>query len=239
MHRNRRSWQWVATVVVLVVELVAVGTTSVAQADQLPKVLPLDSSPYGSTYGEWSARWWQWVMAVPAATNPNLDTTGANCGVGQVGPVWFLAGAFGGSFNRTCTVPAGKALLLTPLTQLNGSGAFDCEPTAPGLCNLNSLRALAAAFADNPTTLEVVVDGHRLKNVGRYRIQSPAFSITYPEGAVFGLPSGTLMPNVSDGYWLLLAPLSVGTHTITLMAVTNPEVGSFPVKVIWHLTITP
>jgi hypothetical protein len=81
MQRNQRSWRWVVTVVVLVVGLVAVGAIPVAQADQLPKVLPLDSSPFGNTYGEWSARWWQWVMAIPAATNPNLDTTGANCGV--------------------------------------------------------------------------------------------------------------------------------------------------------------
>jgi hypothetical protein len=178
-------------------------------------------------------------MAIPEATNPNLDATGAHCAVGQVGPVWFLAGTFGtlgDSVIRSCTVPAGKALLLTPLTQLDGSGAFDCEPTAPGLCDVNALRALAAEFVDNPTTLEVIVDGHRLKNVGDYRVQSPVFSITYPEGAVFGLPSGTSTPNLADGYWLLLAPLSAGAHTIQITGVGNSGFGG---KVTYHLTIAP
>ena len=236
MQWNQKVWRHVVAVTLAVVELLVVAMIPVAQADPKPKVLSLDSSPYGNTYGEWSARWWQWLMAIPEATNPNFDPTGANCAVGQVGPVWFLAGAFGGSFTRSCTVPAGKALLLTPLTQLNGSGAFDCEPTAPGLCNLNTLRALAAAFADNPTTLEVVVDGHPLKNVGDQRVQSPVFSLTYPEGAVFGLPSGTSTPNLADGYWLLLAPLSAGAHTIQITGVGNSGFGG---KVTYHLTIAP
>jgi hypothetical protein len=236
MQRNQRFWRNVVAVTLAVVGLLVIGTIPVAHADPNPKVLPLDSSPYGNTYGEWSARWWQWVMSTPAATNPNLDSTGANCAVGQVGPVWFLAGTFGDSFTRSCTVPAGKALLLTPLTQLDGSGAFDCEPTAPGLCNLNALRDLAAQFADNPMTLEVIVDGHPVRNVGDYRVQSPVFSITYPEGAVFGLPKGTSTPNLSDGYWLLLAPPPAGAHTIFIKGVNN---SGFGVVLTYHLTIAP
>jgi len=27
--------------------------------------------------------WWQWLLSIPTAVNPNLDSTGANCGVGQ------------------------------------------------------------------------------------------------------------------------------------------------------------
>src|SRR5262249_1013689 len=166
--------------------------------------------------------------------------------VARTGPVWFLAGGLGGAATRHCTVPAGKALLMTPLTQLDGAGALDCDPTVPSvLCNVNTLRALAAAFADDPTTLEVTVDGHQVQHVGDYRVQSPVFSITYPDNNVLSflagteIPSGTYTPNVSDGYWLLLAPLSAGAHTIHLKAVTNPTVGSFTVEVTWHLTITP
>jgi hypothetical protein len=63
----------------------------VAQAhdDRRPTVFPLDSSPYGNTYGEWSARWAQWNLAIPTPTHPNLDPTGEHCGEGQEGPVWF------------------------------------------------------------------------------------------------------------------------------------------------------
>src|ERR1700736_2743901 len=73
-------------------------------ADQNPSVFAPGSKPYGLSYGGWSARWWQWLLPIPPALNPNLDTTGVNCAQGQAGPVWFLAGTFGGSATRTCTV---------------------------------------------------------------------------------------------------------------------------------------
>ena len=34
--------------------------------------------PYGSSYGEWAAKWWQWVLTQPTPTNPLLDATGEN-----------------------------------------------------------------------------------------------------------------------------------------------------------------
>src|SRR4029077_20020533 len=57
-------------------------------------VYPPGSNPLGVTYGEWTARWWQWLLSIPGPVNTNLDTTGANCAQGQSGPVWFLAGRF-------------------------------------------------------------------------------------------------------------------------------------------------
>src|SRR5438045_3460219 len=75
-----------------------------------PGVHPPNSKPYGLSYGEWSARWWQWTLQIPLATNPNFDTTGAHCAEGQSGHVWFLAGWFPGahppSVTRECTIPA-------------------------------------------------------------------------------------------------------------------------------------
>ena len=66
--------------------------------------------------GDWSAEWWQWVLGIPQATNPQLDTTGEFCDVNQpASPFWFLAGTFGGDAARSCTIPAGK-LLFFPLS---------------------------------------------------------------------------------------------------------------------------
>jgi hypothetical protein len=166
-------------------------------------------------------------MSIPEATNPNLDTPGAHCAIGQAGPVWFLAGSFGASFARACMIPGGKTLLLPLPNALAGAGAFACEPTGPGPCNINALRAVAAGLVGSVMALEATVDGHSMKNLGVYRVQSPVFTLTYPQGAVFGLPSGTFTPNLSDGYWLLLAPLSTGSHTISVGGGT------------YHLTVSP
>jgi hypothetical protein len=99
---------------------------------------------------------------------------------------------------------------------------------------VNALRALAGAQLDNPTTLEASVDGVELKDLIDYRVQSPVFSITFPAGAVFGLHSGTFTPNVSDGYWLMLAPLSAGTHTIHFKGVRTD---GFELEVTYNLTV--
>ena len=177
------------------------------------------------------------MLSIPEARNPNLDTTGANCAEGQTGKVWFLAGTFGGFVIRACTVPAGRALFFPPLNAAFGAATFDCEPTTPGVpCDVNVLRAAAAAVVDNPTTLEASVDGVPLQGLSDYRVQSPVFSLTLPAGAVFGLPSGTFTPMVSDGYWLMLAPLSAGTHTIHFKGVSN---SGFEVEVMYNLTVGP
>jgi hypothetical protein len=55
MQENQRVWRSVVAVTLAVVGLLVVATIPVAQADPQPKVLPLDSSPYGNTYGECGA----------------------------------------------------------------------------------------------------------------------------------------------------------------------------------------
>ena len=74
-------------------------------------VLSVDSKPYGLTYGEWTAKWWQWGYSIPKDINPAYDDTGKNCAQKQNGPVWFLAGTYGHAVNRGWDIPAGKAIL--------------------------------------------------------------------------------------------------------------------------------
>src|SRR5438874_2855988 len=38
-----------------------------------PGIHPPNSKPYGLSYGEWSAQWWQWSLQIPTATNANFD----------------------------------------------------------------------------------------------------------------------------------------------------------------------
>ena len=234
------------SVVVLVVVglgLVMAGPRSVAQADDEARgqVIPRDANTYGNSSGEWSARWWQWAFSIPAATNPVLDETGAHCAEGQSGPVWFLAGSFfGGTFERACTVPPDKALFLPIVNAAFGAAVFDCEPTQPGVpCNITILRAAAAASMD-PVTLEASLDGVPVHHVRDYRVQSPVFSVTLPEGNVVDVPSGTYAPMVSDGYWLMLAPLAAGAHTIHFTnRITGGPFAGTETEITYHLTIGP
>ena len=80
--------------------------------DHTPTVFPPNSKPYGSSYAEWSIKWWKWVVSIPRKDNPGEDKTGTNSGLGQRGPVWFLAGTFENLpiAERKCTIPFGKAI---------------------------------------------------------------------------------------------------------------------------------
>lgn len=211
---------------------------AIRQSDQGDfQVVPPNSNEFGNTYGEWSARWWQWLVSIPNDTNPNLAASGpVDCTLGQTGQVWFLAGTFAGvpplpPVTRSCTIPSGKDLFFSPLNGLFGelgpTPESDC-PTGPDDCDPQRIRALAAANVDNPQSLVVIIDGVPLKNVAQYRVTSPVFNAFFPENAIFSdtiilggtIPHGWHGPLVSDGYWVLLKPLSRGTHVIRAGGVT-------------------
>jgi hypothetical protein len=241
MHAHVRLARHIVVMMVVGLGLMMAGTRSVAQADDDARstVIPRDANAYGNPYGEWSARWWQWAFSIPAATNPGLDETGAHCAEGQSGPVWFLAGSFfGGTFERACTVPAEKALFFPIVNAVFGAGVFDCEPTVPGVaCNLATLRMAAAASMD-PVTLTASLDGKQLRDLQDQRVQSPAFTLTYPGDNVPNVPPGTYAPQVADGYWLMLAPLAAGAHTIHFKSIiTGGPFAGIETEVTYHLIV--
>ncbi len=208
-------------------------------------VLPLNARVFGKTYGAWSVAYWQWAMSIPYASNPWAnDSTGDFAGVGQSGPVWFLGGTVGSSETRDFTMPAGKHIFMPVHQWLFGAAIFDCDPSIPGVpCDVPTLQAAAAAAADGAMNLEVSIDGDAVNDPGQYRVASPSsFSVTLPEGSVptefgAGLGAGTYAPQVSDGTYLMLHPLSVGPHVITVHA-ENPGFG-IAYDITYNITVLP
>jgi hypothetical protein len=188
-------------------------------------ILPVDSQEEtGKTYGEWSANWWQYVLSIPAADNPLLDETGENCALDQDpdSPVFFLVGALGGSITRDqCTVPAGKVLFFPLLNNLFvRTESHETE---------DLMRNRLTGGVKATTELHASIDGVPVDDLGAlFRTVSPAFYITLPEGNLFGAPSGTNFA-VADGHYLMVPPLSPGTHTINFGGTT----GSFTVDVTY------
>ena len=81
-----------------------------------PGVFSRDSSPYGTPYGEWLSKWWQWNMQIPIADHPRDNYSPQKCTVSQNGSVWFLPDILSGKEERTCTIPSGRAILVPLLT---------------------------------------------------------------------------------------------------------------------------
>jgi hypothetical protein len=226
---------WLPPVAVLaaVVALGAPAGATAAIKESQARVVP----PVGPLYDVLSAAWWKYAVALPAATNPLLDADGkpeADCNAGQAGPVFFLAGKLGGgSVKRTdCTVPANRALFFPVLDSIDIHipAPFPENDTrdTPELLWAH-LEAPATGFV--ATSLWATVDTDVVANlldpsttpyhacVGPVLGCFPrSFSVTFPDSNVFGvdgIPAGTYGPAVAKGFYLLLAPLKPGMHTIT------------------------
>ena len=176
-------------------------------AGQTPQVLPRKSHPYGKSYGEWSAAWWKWGLEQPVTGHPFNDDPAFNVAAGQSDDVWFLAGVFG-TVTRTVTIPEATPLFIgianAEGSDLEGLGTTEAER-----------RASAEFFADHivTTSLFCLIDGVTVRNITTYRVSSPEFAFTAPTPWIFGATGGDGL-SVGDGYYLMLAPLSIGAHTI-------------------------
>lgn len=216
-----------------------------AAADPNATIAPPDSHSHGRTYGEWAAAWWQWALSIPADRSPLTDPDGSLCGEQQNGPVWFAEGSGPGIVARDCSIPSGKAIFMPVYNWIFGAGVFDCAPSNPGVpCDVVLLSQKAAANtvkAEEPGgILEVIIDDQPVQNVKQYRAQSPsAFSLNYPMDSLVGLPAGVYYPQVTDGYWLMVAPLSAGKHTIQthVLAPNTPDGGTLEFVSITHITV--
>jgi hypothetical protein len=183
-------------------------TISQARPGAIPGVLPPESSPYGQSYSQWSAAYWQWLFALPVDGHPGSDTPDFDVTEGQSGRVWFLTGPFG-TIEREVTIPAGTSLFIA---LINVDSSTLEEPPFFGATAADQL-GIANGFADYITDLSFTVDGKTVPNIGDFRVTSPQFGFTAPSPWIFGATGGTGTAT-GVGYFVMLSPLSVGTHTI-------------------------
>jgi len=185
----------------------------------------------GKSYNELASEWTNWFITEPIATNPAFDPDGRFCGLNQRGRVWFLASTFEGIAERTCEVPAGKAIFLSL-----GGAAVSFAPDFPAAgdpCLLLPTvvdRVRCDVNNDVPPSeisFQVILDGEPIEDLLAFRAQSEpeGFTLRVPDPSFItdvGLPAGDRFPAVADGYFLFLKPLRPGTHTLELR-MTNPD----------------
>ncbi len=248
MFRSKKHyWRNAFTALVVTFGLMSSATMSPAQAS-CPQVLP-----NGKTYEMLAADWWKWAFSFPVGINPLFDETGAQAYLGNQGNVFFLAGVFNvtGTATRTVTIPAGKPIFFPVLNSEYDNVLF--RPpylggpfTPPPQFNPLSVPELYAASAEVvglTSELHATVDGCEIPNLFSYRAKSASFNFTLPAAdniyQFFGVNiSGTVAPAVTDGYWLLLAPLPAGNHTINFGGTFGPP-NNFTLDITYYITVTP
>ena len=214
-----------STIHAFVILTITVSSLHLVYADNINSSLfPIDSSPYGLSNNEWTIKWWKWFMEIPQNQNPATDKTGRYCATNQNDPnVWFIIGVFQGSAERTCKIPAGKAVFF--------AHGYECSKVENKLntdvelkkCAVESLPKLVGS-------MEARLDGVPLKNLTHYRILTEPFDVYFPPNNVWGVPAGTTR-SVADTYIIFLKPLSEGNHVFEFKSIspvdpilrTNPE----------------
>lgn len=194
-----------------------------------PTLLPPGATPYGQTYGEWSADWWVWASSASVEEHPLLE---GDCSWGQSGPVWFLGGTFTGEpTTRTCTIPPGKAIFF-PIVTTTYWYPEDAQTEA-------ELRAIVNEIIDGAEYVSCTIDGVPVQDIGAFRADSPAYVMPVPEDGItcqwWGYEPGDRDPAVADGIYIMLAPLPRGEHTIEFHGELYG--GWFVQDVTYHLTV--
>lgn len=184
--------------------LLALAGVPVFAADSAPLLLPAAQDVAGATQAQWTRRWSQWALSFDREVSPLADATGAHCSAGQQGPVWFLAGSFGGQrVARKCTVPAGKYLFF-PLINFVAVPPDD----RPGSCDIETRDA--RRLTDGVDHLVLRIDGQPQAGLEAHRVDSQG---CFDAGARMSPPVDGF-PSAGNGYYAMLKPLSPGTHEI-------------------------
>jgi hypothetical protein len=194
----------------------------------IASVYPLNSNPFGVAYDRYVQKFWQWLLSIPAATNPVLDRTGDHCGEAQAGTLVFnLAFSNMGGADRRCTLPYGKVILCVPNVVLCTDKEF------PGASE-EELCLLAERDESSDPFVFLSVDGipfnqlrsirpeEELGDLKEFRIRTKGFRVNYADDSPFGPPGPALA--VADGYYVMIDALEPGEHEIISKArLTNPD----------------
>jgi hypothetical protein len=196
------------------------------------KVVEPGKEYQGKSYNELSGKWTNWLTAEPIATNPAFDPDGRFCDLNQGGDVWFLASTFEGVVDRTCEIPAGKAIFLSlggvflsfsPEFPAAGDPCLQMATAAETVrCDVNNDVPVAPGIS-----FKASLDGVPVKDLTAYRAQSQpgGFTLRVPNPSFLtdlGFAPGDRSPAVADGYFLYLKPLKPGVHNLSFRMV-NPD----------------
>jgi hypothetical protein len=230
--------------VVLVGVLAACGSES-AEPPRRTTPTPLDVTKpwFGRSYAEWIDAQYQWYWGSPlpdpkSCRTPQSDPDGSLCAVGQdpASPVFFLQ-AFR---TRTyCTVPAGKAILVTLhtgwMSDFGRPVRTEAEIRTEVVKLMDNLLATLPRMRmqlDDLAPIEYAMRDYLVGPVPLTLVVPPppnAFSCVGRDGV-----SGSFAPAYAASTAILLEPLPAGDHVLRFV-----DLSSSPIEAWFTLHVEP
>ena len=223
--------------IIIVLFLVVYVNSSYSLSDDF--FYPPDAIVNGSTFDEWSIKYWEWQVSVPNSIEPTKE----KCVIEDEYPVLFLGNpiyAFElkdnfftpddeGVLEYECTIPSNKPIYIHGMSEIcKLNSVFERKPDVvitiyDDLLNCVNYRNWAAQINiqvdDRKITIPVdeknLLTGEIIKKSEFSKLLEP-FNITVPENSFFiDLGAGTDIA-LLDTKAVILKPLSVGDHVITI-----------------------
>jgi hypothetical protein len=207
------------TALALSVGLIMASTLAASTASA--QIVPGGSVVEGKTIGDWGFEWWQRFFG-HTSTDPVFDTTGAFQNVDQTPPVFFACAAGGPAggvaVTRNFTVPADQHILVSLMSigvwWEPADGADFCPVVVPGI--IDATTALSFSLDGVPISQANLFNNHR---------EPSTLNLTtvVAVGNPFA-PDGVYPGSCSDGFFVMIEPLSPGEHIIEC-GFTHPQGG--------------
>jgi hypothetical protein len=177
--------------------------------------LPPTAHPHGHSLTELATAWNVWAFGTAADINPLLAV---RCEQSSINPrIWFMPVSLGGEYENTCDVPQGSFLLLNP----GGSECSNVEAEPFFGADESDLLACVNETFPLLTYVELTFNGTTTTDLEDYIVTTPLTNL--PANNLF---SASPALSRDKGYFLVVGPLSRGTHTLH----TYDEFASFDFK---------
>ena len=200
-----------------------------------PPVLDPNGTYGGKTVAEWGAEWLKWIYERPGPESLAFNTPGATCEMGQstaMGDggtdappfflgIWDMNNDVGGTFTQACGVPIGRTILFDA-SAIWADSIPGCTQGSEQDC-----RNVGLSWLRSVTGLELEIDG---KSYGSQVADFAPYltGCTHASAAIPNTPDNPMVAFYGctstqsvlqydawvAGYWIMLAPLAPGPHTI-------------------------
>ena len=174
--------------------------------------LPANAHPHGYSLVDLATAWNAWAFSAPPEDNPFLNE---RCERSPTDPkIWFLpeANPYGGPPAVTCEVPQGAFLVFSPFfiewsqAELIDNWILD-HPASEA-----ELRAAVEDTFALVDSVEVTFDGQTVTKADLADYVVVTDLDTLPAG---NLASPNPTDTMNEGFFMVIAPLSRGTHTLS------------------------
>ena len=184
------------------------------------QVFGAEDKPYGFTYGEWTVKWWDWIMAIPKGKSPLLDDTGSRWNTNQPSSdVWYLIGNFATEENaekrifprRKITMEAGRSVLIPVLNCMASFLEYSGPPFY--LKTYDDLLRHVNKDVNSVIRKDIFINNKKYDPI-RIAADPKIVKATVIEDNAFNIKNTGSTHAAADGYWVFLKPIPKGNYAI-------------------------